>query len=145
MNYKIKRESYCKETPTNLLIKAKVDCVQKTARPATRRSQLSTEHFPWRPQLKLACINQWRVHPSVHQSWESQCLQTGKYGYNTIWGMPIRKRAEVSSRCQGSWKPHRTVTLIPRKRIHIKRMWVQRLGLLWEKNSKLSSPLCQSC
>lgn len=86
MNYKIKPESYRKETTTNLLIKAKADCVQKAARPATRRSQLSTEHFPWRPQQKLARINQWRVHLSVHQSWESQCLQAYKYGYNTVHG-----------------------------------------------------------
>lgn len=46
VNYKIKRERYRKEITTNLLIKSKVDRVQKAARPATQRSQLSPEHFP---------------------------------------------------------------------------------------------------
>lgn len=50
------------------------------------------EHFPWRPQLKLAYINQSRVHLSVHQSWGSQCLQTCKYGYNTLHGACISQR-----------------------------------------------------
>lgn len=85
VNYKIKRERYRKEITTNLLIKSKVDRVQKAARPATQRSQLSPEHFPWRPQLKLVYINQSRFHLSVHQSC-SQCLQTCKYGYNTLHG-----------------------------------------------------------
>lgn len=57
-------------------MKAKVECVQKAARPATGTYQLSMEHFPWRPQLKLAYIHQSRVHLSVPQSWDSQCLQT---------------------------------------------------------------------
>lgn len=53
---------------------------------------------------------------------------------HTAWGMRIPKTSEVSSSCQGSWKPHSTLSLIPRKCIHIKMIWVQRLGLFSEKN-----------
>lgn len=52
---------------------------------------------------------------------------------HTARGMHITKTLEVSSSCQGSWKPHITLILIPRKCIHIKMIWVQRPGLLREK------------
>lgn len=52
---------------------------------------------------------------------------------HTAWGMHITKTAEVLSSYQGSWKPHSTLTLIPRKHIHIEVICIQRLGLLWGK------------
>lgn len=121
-----------KEITTDLLIKAKVGCVQKAARPATCRSQPSMEHFPWRPQLKLAYTNQSRVHLSVCQSQGSQCLQTRKYGYNTLHGACTSQRQLRSPALSGILKASQH-SLIPKKYIHIKMICVQRLGLLWGK------------
>lgn len=122
-------------------MKAKVECVQKAARPATGTYQLSMEHFPWRPQLKLAYIHQSRVHLSVPQSWDSQC----KYGYNTLHGACTSQR---QLRSPAAVRDPESLTApwlqFPESASISRRFGSKGLDSSGKKISKLSSPLCQS-
>lgn len=101
--------------------------------------------LPLKTTAKAGLYKSVKIHLPVHQSWDSQCLQTCKYGYNTLHGACTSQRQLRSPAAVRDPESLTAPWLQFPESASISR-WFGYKGSdsSWKKTSKLSSPLCQS-